>query len=202
MSPTSTSVKLAGGNREAEARVLIGGLVGNDGRGDGAIIGIVDRNGEVLRGGGACGVGCGDADGQAPRHRRSEGVPEKVWVAGSKLSQAGSGLPSARVADRVSVSPTSTSLKLSGGNREAEAGILIGGLVGNDGRGDGSIIGIDDRNVEVLGGGGPGGVSCGDADGERAHIIVQRRAGEGLGDRIEAEPGGQAGCRRQGWLTG
>ncbi len=40
------------------------------------------------------------------------GVPEKLLVPGSKLSQAGSGLPSASVADRVSVSPTSTSLKL------------------------------------------------------------------------------------------
>ena len=43
------------------------------------------------------------------------GVPENVWVPGSKLSQAGSVLPSARVADRVSVSPTSTSLKLVAG---------------------------------------------------------------------------------------
>src|SRR5258705_13888650 len=42
------------------------------------------------------------------------GVPEKVLVAGSKLSQAGSGLPLARVADRVRLSPTSTSLKLLG----------------------------------------------------------------------------------------
>jgi hypothetical protein len=43
------------------------------------------------------------------------GVPEKVWVTGSKLSQAGSGLPSASVADRVSWSPTSTSVKLVAG---------------------------------------------------------------------------------------
>src|SRR3990170_3424039 len=43
------------------------------------------------------------------------GVPEKVLVAGSKLSQAGSGLPSARLAERLRLSPTSTSLKLAGG---------------------------------------------------------------------------------------
>ena len=82
--------------------------------GDGSIIGIVDRNGEVLGGAGACGIGCGDADGERPTSSFS-GVPEKVLVAGSKLSQAGSGLPSARVADRVRLSPTSTSVKLAGG---------------------------------------------------------------------------------------
>src|SRR3989337_2432496 len=43
------------------------------------------------------------------------GVPEKVLVAGSKLSQAGSGLPSARLADRLRLSPASTSLKLAAG---------------------------------------------------------------------------------------
>src|SRR6185503_8462428 len=42
------------------------------------------------------------------------GVPENVLVAGSKLSQAGRALPSVRVADRVRLSPTSTSLKLLG----------------------------------------------------------------------------------------
>ena len=43
------------------------------------------------------------------------GVPEKVFVAGSKLSQAGSAEPSARVALRVSVSPISGSVKVPAG---------------------------------------------------------------------------------------
>ena len=43
------------------------------------------------------------------------GVPLKLRLTASKLSQAGSGLPSARVAESVRLSPTSTSLKLAGG---------------------------------------------------------------------------------------
>ena len=119
------------------------------------------------------------------------GVPEKVCVPGSKLSHAGSGLPSASVADRVSVSPTSTSVKLVGGNSETEACVFIGGLVGNVDRGNGAIIGIVDGNGEVLRGGSTGGVGCGDANGQRPNIIIQWCAGECLRSRIEAEPGRQ-----------
>ena len=48
----------------------------------------------------------------------------------------------------------------------------------------------------------PCSIGCGDADVERPDIIVQRRTGEGLGCRIEAEPGWQRAaigkCGRQG----
>src|SRR4029077_9002490 len=53
------------------------------------------------------------------------GVPEKAPVAGLNVSQAGSGLPLARVADRVRVSPTSTSAKVLAGtvNENAESSV-------------------------------------------------------------------------------
>ena len=43
------------------------------------------------------------------------GVPLNVWVAASKLSHVGKGLPSASVALRCSESPASTSVKLAAG---------------------------------------------------------------------------------------
>ena len=44
-----------------------------------------------------------------------KGVPENVLVVGLKLSHEGKALPSARLAESVRLSPTSTSLKLAGG---------------------------------------------------------------------------------------
>ena len=48
------------------------------------------------------------------------GVPEKLLVAGLKESQAGRGLPSARVAERLRLSPASTSAKLLAGTVKAK----------------------------------------------------------------------------------
>ena len=49
------------------------------------------------------------------------GVPENAPVAALKLSQLGSALPLAKVADRVSVSPTSGSMKVLAGTVKANA---------------------------------------------------------------------------------
>ena len=182
--------KAAGRNCETEARILVGGLVGNSGRGNRAIIGIVDRDLEVLGSGGACGVGCGDADGECPNiaveRRAGEGLGCRIeYKPGWQRTAIGKCCRQGEAVAHIDIG------EAAGRNCETEASILIGRLVGNDGRGDGAIIGIVDGDGEVL--------RC---VAPEVSVAVTRmvsaptssfrgRAGERLGCRIETEPGGQ-----------
>ena len=129
------------------------------------------------------------------------GVPENVWVAGSKVSQDGRALPSARVA-AVGQAVAHVHIRKAGGwNSKAEACVFIGRLVGNGNRRGRRVIGVGDRDGEILESGRTCRIGGGDADAERAHIIIQWRAGECLGNRIEGKPGRQwtaigKGCRK------
>ena len=133
------------------------------------------------------------------------GVPENVWVAASKLSHAGKGLPSASVADRVSWSPTSTSLKLAGGTvklKPASSLVVWSAMVTETTGASLTLATLTLKSWEAV---APEVSVAVTRMVERPDIIVQRRAGEGLGGRIEAEPCGQGAavgqCRRQGELV-
>ena len=158
-------MKLAAGTVKTEAGILIGGLVGNHGGGYGSIVGIVDGDGEVLGGGCPCGIGCGDADGEradiAVLRRAGEGAGCRIEAEpGGQRAAVGQGCREREAVANIDID------EARGRHGETEAGILIGGLVGNHGGGYGSIVGIVDGDGEVLGGGCPCGIGCGDADGE------------------------------------
>ena len=189
----------SGRNGEGEACVLGACLVGNDGGSDRTIIRIADGDGEILGGGSACGIGCGDADIEAPTSPLS-GVPEKVWVPALKLSQAGSGLPSARVAERVRLSPTSTSLKLAAGTVKEKPASSVLAWSAMTAEATGPSFVLLTVTVKSWAAEAPA-VSVAVTRISRApDIAVERGSGEGLGSGIEAEPGWQRaavgeGCR-------
>ena len=78
------------------------------------------------------------------------GVPEKVPVAGSKRSQAGRSAPSARVAERVRVSPVSTSAKVPAGTVKAKAWSWVAARSGRASRTTGASLTLATTSEKVL----------------------------------------------------
>ena len=128
------------------------------------------------------------------------GVPEKVWVAALKLSQAGSGLPSARVAERVRLSPTSTSLKLAGGTVKEKPASSVLAWSAMTAEATGPSLVLLTVTVKSWAAVAPAVSVAVTRISMAPDIAVERGSGEGLGCGIEAEPGGQRaavgeGCR-------
>ena len=182
--------KAVGGNGEAKSRIFACRLIGNYDRGYGSVVGVGDSDIEILRCGCAGGIGGGYADCNVAY----------VFIDGGSGESSGRGIKDQPCRKRTAISQGSREAQMIahihireavGGNSEAEGRVFTCGLISNDDRGYGRIIGVGDSDVEVLDGGCTGGVGGGDPHGKIAHIIIGRGSGESSGCRIKDQPCGQ-----------
>ena len=84
-----------------------------------------------------------------------------------------------------------------GGELEVEGRVFAGILVGNGIGQRGGVVGVGHMDTEGVGNAAAVAVAGNEIDVHRTDIGIVRRAAEGAGDRVEAEPGGQGAATGQ-----